>query len=231
MQDRPNEEGIQPEAASLRSRGSTPEVPKPGGEGQPFYAEFSITIEDAMVVHDRALRAMKAGALKPSRRPRWIGYGIGFVFVAVYYASREGLVPEWVGTVLPSSAWMVAGSFLTVVSLLIFSRRNNRAVVRRIYENDRNLFVTHRITLTPEAVNYVIGPRSGKVLWEGIVDVTETLHYLFISYSPTDIILVPRHGFANRKEFEAFVEGAEQYFQASGSVGKPDADHGVTAQE
>jgi hypothetical protein len=149
MQDRLGDEGIQPEAASLRSRGSTPEARHSGREGHPFHAEFSLTIEDAMAIHDRALRAMKAGAPKPSRLPNWIGWGIGSAFVAIYFASREGLLPGWVKTVLPCIAWMVLGSFLTTITLLVFSRRINRATVRRIFENDRNLFVTHRITLTP----------------------------------------------------------------------------------
>ena len=136
-------------------------------------------------------------------------------------------MPEWVEAVLPAIAWMAAGSVLTAVGLMIFSNRFSRAATRRLYANDRNLFVTHHITLTPEAVNYEIGPRSGKVLWEGIMDITETPHYLFISSSPSDIILVPRHAFANRKEFEAFVEGAERYFQASGFAGRANAERVV----
>lgn len=219
MQDRPGDEGIQDEAAPLRSRASPHEARPTGGEAQPLHAEFTIAIEDAMAIHDRAMRAWKAGALKPSWGPRMLGYGVGAVYVAVYFAEREGLMPAWFGAVRHGVAWMFAGSFLTLVFVTFFLKRSTRAAMRRISENDRNLFVTHHVTLTPESVNYTIGPRSGRLLWEGVVDLTETPRYLFISSSPTDIILVPRHAFASRKEFEAFVEGAERYFEASGSAG------------
>lgn len=220
MQDHPGDEGIQGEAAPLRSRRSPPEAPPTGGEARPLHAEFTISIEDALAIHDRAMLVLKAGALKPSRGPRVIGYGIGAVYFAVYFAEREGLMPAWGGTALHGVAWMFAGSFLTLVFVVLFLKRSGRAAVRRITENDRSLFVTHHITLTPESVNYTIGPRSGRLLWEGVVDLTETPRYLFISSSPTDIILVPRHAFASRKEFAAFVEGAERYFEASGSAGR-----------
>ena len=65
MPDNLGDEGIQPEAAPLRPRGSTREA-RFEGQGQRFHAEFSITIEDAMAILDRAMIAMKAGAPKAS---------------------------------------------------------------------------------------------------------------------------------------------------------------------
>ena len=94
MQDRPGDEGIQDDAAPLRSRASPREARPPGGEAQPLHAEFTISIEDAMAIHDRAMRALKAGALKPSRLPRVIGCGIGAVYVAVMFADSARIQEE-----------------------------------------------------------------------------------------------------------------------------------------
>lgn len=217
MPDRPSEEGIQPEATSVRPQKSPRASRDPGEGGPTFHAEYTISVEDGMALYAQAVRATKAAG--PQRRllPRWIPWGVGVPIGLLLAAGRHG--PWWIQCLVDPVFWMTIGIGLGGVCLALFSSRIGCASVRRTLENDRDLFVTHRITLTPEALEYVIGLRSGKVLWEGVRDVTETRSHLFVSYSPTNIFVIPRHAFANRKDFEAFVEGAECYFAASGHAG------------
>jgi hypothetical protein len=168
-----------------------------------------------MALYEQATRATKAAG--PQRRlvPRWIPWVVGVPLGILLSSGRHG--PWWIQVLVDPVLWMCVGIGLGGVCLMFLAKRINRAAARRTFENDRDLFVTHRLTLTPEALHYAIGMRSGNVLWKGIRDVTETRSYLFISYSPTNIFMVPRHAFSNREDFEAFVKAAERYFEASGT--------------
>ena len=160
MPDRPDEEGIQPEAIPPRPRGSRTEPRRAVGEGQTYHAEFSVSLEDAMAFYDHALRAATAQTTKPQKRSLKVNFifgGIALGLVAVSLARREGLMPAWVEAVLPCLGWMILGAFLGLFTVGSFWNRITRANVRRGFENDRDLFVTHRYTLTPEAVHYTIG--------------------------------------------------------------------------
>lgn len=234
MQDRPREEGIQPEAVPPRPRGLPSEPRREVAEGRTFHAEFSISVEDAMAIYDYALSVSFARNPKP-QKASWkvslICGGIALIWVAFSVAARQGLIPAWINTFLPRLGWMILGAFLGLLTLVFYWGRTTRATARRSFENDRELFVTRRYTLTPEALHYAIGAHSGKVLWEGIVDVTKTNDYLFIIYSPGILYTVPRHAFAGRNEFEAFVEAAQRYFQESGSGRKTEPMIGTAMRE
>jgi hypothetical protein len=197
MPDRSHDEGIRPGRPPDRDGGA------PSGEPC-FEVAFTLRVEDVLAFQDYH-------AAKQGRSSLWWAIPVAFLLISflslLNILSKPGQVDGRAITML-AVAVLVLGGY-------IFRHPLQRALVRRSLRRDPNFFKTHRVVLTPEAVEQSVGPSMSRTLWEGVRKVAVTETHLFLYLSPTQAIVIPGRVFATEEDFDDFIDAARDYHRTA----------------
>ncbi len=203
MTDSSNDEGIRSNRTPNRS-------PDPRS-GVPPRIEVAFTLElnDCMAFYDLNQAEQKQAKRSSSGwAPLVFFLLIASIALAVPLLKRESA--SWNEIVMGAGAGLFIATYL-------FGRPLFRQMVRRSLRHDPNLFLPHRVVLTPDAVESSAGPSTTRTLWEGVVKVVAKKEHLFIFTGKRAAIVVPYRAFASDESLDEFIDAARHYFRASGA--------------